>query len=99
MSSSIRIIACRQGKAATIETLGAGLKAMQEFVGGYIERVPLDPTTALWCNEEGMLRNLPTQLIFGRVFYGDCFIAASNLDGELVDFTDKQLKHWMGKVQ
>lgn len=36
------------------------LRALQEAVGGYIERVSsADETVDLWCNEEGKLEGLP----------------------------------------
>ncbi len=36
----------------------ASLKQLQEAVGGYIEMVP-DSNHRAYCNEEGLLRNLP----------------------------------------
>lgn len=49
----IRIIACRCGEPAKVEEIDSDLRAMQEFVGGYIEIVRLEPGLGLVCNEEG----------------------------------------------
>lgn len=63
----------------------ANLRELQRLVGGYIEdaRSPL-AATRLWCNEEGLLRGLPlnllASLIIGRDIVGDAVL--TGLDGE-----------------
>lgn len=51
------------------------LKKMQEFVGGYIELVYLNNGMCLIINEEGLLLDLPQNLIatelYGHLIVGD----------------------------
>ena len=60
------------------------LEALQEAVGGYIETVTIFSNACLICNEEGRLRNLEPQEIFGETFFGTCLFVGVKGD----EFTD-----------
>lgn len=57
-----------EGKLTTRPTMS--FKEMQEFVGGYVEKVGL-----VICNEEGRLKNLPINraipFFFGNIIISD----------------------------
>lgn len=70
------------------------LKALQEYVGGYIEVVPLTEQLALICNEEGKLLGLPeTAWLTKRgglapvdKLRGPMLVCRTTEDGEFTDF-------------
>lgn len=57
----IKIIAARPGEQPEIVEISRNLKAMQGFVGGYIEAHNFhdDPRVWLVCDEEGKLKGYP----------------------------------------
>lgn len=74
----IKVIVCRVGRAAVVEELqpnpdlnGGHLCAMQKIVGGLIQCVTLDDGIDLWCNEEGMLLELPLNRCFAAAPRGE----------------------------
>lgn len=55
------------------------LKALQQFVGGYIELVQLYDDVAVICNEEGRIKNLPYNVtIDGISFVGNILIVGTD---------------------
>lgn len=54
------------------------LKYVQLYVGGYVEMVQIDRNIQVLCNEEGLLLDLPVNIIAsrlcGRVIVGDVLI-------------------------
>jgi hypothetical protein len=91
----MRIIAIRCGDDPKVEELEHGLEAMQEFVGGYIDRVRLDEHTDLWCNDEGLFTCSPNLLLGEQPIHGNVFIAGHDGEGETIGLTEEQLTKWM----
>lgn len=60
------------------------LKALQGYVGGYIERVALGDDVDLWCNEDGIAQGLEPCIFVPGVgmVLGTCVIAAHNGEGD-----------------
>jgi hypothetical protein len=77
----------------TVESIDASLESMQKVVGGYIELVRGPLGLDLWCNEEGMLLNLPVQYRAGfPTIVGNFFLArADHSEGESISLTAKDL--------
>lgn len=74
-----------EARAWHVHEIENDLKALQEFVGGYIEVVPIAKDAAVICNEEGRLRGLPFNTrVNGRAFVGPLLIVG--VDGP--EFTD-----------
>lgn len=93
---AIRVIVCRVGCDAVVEEIEPTLAAMQTLVGGYIERLILDEKTDLWCNEEGLLKELPyNRNIAGHRIVGDFFLASHDNEGETTTLTDAQIETWL----
>lgn len=63
----------------TDELPNGDLKTLQDAVGGYIEAVTITPNMTLYCNEEGLLRGLPLNIMAtgmsGRHIVGDVVVA------------------------
>lgn len=80
------------------------LEALQEIVGGYIERVPIqqldEKHITILCNEEGKLKGmLPTLAILSKsqgkiieALVGDLIFIGYNDDGDFVSLTEEQLQ-------
>jgi hypothetical protein len=80
---------------SAIELAGGGLEALQKAVGGYIEYVRLPNGAALVVNEEGLLQELPINVLAcvlsGRTIVGDVVYAESMHDvcGGCVECADE----------
>lgn len=79
-----------------IETcLGTSLKELQAAVDGYIEMVPLDKACNILCNEEGKLKGLTPNRLFGSdVIAGRFFVVKVDDDGELTDLNDGDISKY-----
>lgn len=81
----MRVVAKRPGEPTKLITIDNDLKALQEYVGGYIETVTVSDKVCVICNEEGRLLDLPYNVTFvGHRFYGAILIVG--VKGE--EFTD-----------
>lgn len=103
----IRVLVVRVGQPPVVETIdNEDLHAMQKIVGGYIERgCFLDRGIALYCNEEGLLKDLPANPAYVQVastvlknrippvIVGDVFITREH-PPNLVDLTDEDIEKW-----
>lgn len=101
---TITIIACRVGKDPIVEELPSGLKAMQGFVGGFIECVSLSPEIDLWCNDEFLLNgSAPNRAVScggaePLVVHGDFFLASHDDEGNTIGLSEEQQKEWRLKA-
>lgn len=97
MSAEIRIMVFRVGALPVVETLPADdrlrLAAMQKLVGGYIECVCIDRGLDLWCNDSGLIDDLPVNTALGQAcpIRGDYFVARTNDEGDTVGLTDDDI--------
>lgn len=81
----MRAVAKRPGEPGKVITIDNDLKALQEYVGGYIEAVKVSDKVCVICNEEGIIQGLPYNVkLFGRRFFGPILIVG--VTGE--EFTD-----------
>lgn len=99
MSNKLRIVAIRIGEDPKIEEMDSGLKPMQKFVGGWIERVAMDDEIDLYCNEEGLYTCEPNRMICTSYGYrvpinGDMFIVKHNEEGDTVGLTKEEAEKW-----
>ena len=78
MSEKIRVLVIEPGKNPEEREIDNTLEALQEFVGGYIQSVPMKFRYAgtedvdrveLICNEEGKLMGLPVNRIIRELYY------------------------------
>ena len=98
----MKVVVCRVGAEPVVEEIEPGLKAMQAVVGGYIERVQLDASIDLWCNEEGRIIGLlPNRLAHANYgpqpIHGDFFIAKYDGD-ETRGLSAAELVVWLEEV-
>ena len=81
----MRAVAKRPGEPGKVINIDNDLKALQEYVGGYIETLTFSPAACVVCNEEGLLQGLPYNMKFcGQQFYGPILIVGTKDD----EFTD-----------
>lgn len=81
----MRAVAKRPGEPGKVITIDNDLKALQEYVGGYIETFTISHNVTVICNEEGRILDLPYNVTFvGHRFYGPILIVG--VKGE--EFTD-----------
>jgi len=85
----VRVVAAPWGPC--IEHIGTDLESMQKIVGGYVERIPMNNGLELWCNEEGLMLDLPfNRTVAGHHIHGDFFITRNAGDSS-IDLTDADL--------
>lgn len=108
MSKAVNILVLRVGQPPVVENLPADvegdghLKAMQAIVGGFIECIrDFDGRGAdLWCNEEGLIHELPINRVIPAGphsqwhIHGDFFIARATDEGDLADLTPEDIAHY-----
>lgn len=78
------------GQKAMLKTgMENTLESFQNFVGGYIEVVPVRRSGTrniiLICNEEGLIKGLPYNGCFGYNFVGPVLCCCSDDDGDFCD--------------
>ncbi len=71
-----------------------GLKFLQKGVDGYVELVKFHNGFTGVVNEEGALRNYPTQVVGGRLIYGTVVIVKETAD-DLRSLTEVECEHAM----
>ena len=75
MSAKIKCYCKRPDSKLYSTWISNNLEALQRFVGGYIEVVPVTENIVMICNEEGKLRNMEpnfrwlTDVIVGPVIF------------------------------
>lgn len=84
MKDEILVLVKEPGSAPAPKKIPNTLKAMQGLVEGFIETMPIAKDAVVICNEEGWLRQLPSNYFQGRVWAGTVFLAG--IDGD--EFTD-----------
>ena len=78
-------VAQRPGEPGKVITIDNDLKALQDYVGGYIETYTISHNVTVICNEEGRILDLPYNVTFvGHRFCGPILIVG--IKGE--EFTD-----------
>lgn len=81
----MRVVAKKPGEPAEIIDIDNDLKALQEYVGGYIETFTFSTDACVICNEEGRILDLPYNVTFlGHRFCGPILIVGVKGD----EFTD-----------
>ena len=77
----MKIVIKRVGQVPEVKEIKGELHEMQEIVGGYIECFPVFDNVLCVCNEEGKLKGLPINFIFGGDFIvGDVFFCTAGID-------------------
>lgn len=84
------------GAAPHMMSIPNTLPAMQGVVGGYIEAVYLNSEYVLYCNEEGLLLNLPfNQCVGHHRIHGQFFFTkhdAGNDSGAMISLSDEDVR-------
>ena len=98
----IKVVVVAADKKPEVREIPAGLDALQEIVGGYIECIyPFKDNVGFICNEEGKLLNLPlnralryegTREVYD-IIAGD-FIIAGLGDEDFCSLTEDQIQKY-----
>lgn len=100
MAKKIKILALRPLEKPVVEEIEDSLEAMQKFVGGYIQSVPVGDGLDMILDEEGKLKGKPynRSLFDGQdVAVGDVFITKVNSNGNSVSLTQSDIDKYMQK--
>jgi hypothetical protein len=87
----IRILIKEPGKDPEVREVEHELKTFQNIVGGWIETVPILKNIILVCNEEGLLLNLPVNIINNYKFCGTVFFVRTKYEN-FVSLTDDDIQ-------
>lgn len=91
----MRVLIIEPNKTPYESTIGGDLESMQKVVGGLIELVDLDKSTALVCNEEGKCIGLKGNRRVGRdIIAGTFFICGYDNEWEFCSLTDEQVQKY-----
>jgi hypothetical protein len=87
--ADIRINVYAPGQPCETKSVAHELEVMQGIVGGYLEAVRLPiPSLIMVCNEEGLLLDLPANIMGIR---GTFFVTRQGSDGDWISLTDADL--------
>lgn len=87
-SQTMQVVVCEPGGQPVVKMIPKGLEGMQAVVGGMIELVKLGPFD-LFCNEEGLMMELPFNRYVGRTpIVGTFFVCKANDEGETLGLSD-----------
>lgn len=77
----MKVVIKKAGQAPEVKEIKGELHEMQEIVGGYIECFKVFDNILCVCNEEGKLKGLPINFIFGGDFIvGNVFFCSAGFD-------------------
>lgn len=102
MAERIKVIIKRPDeKLGHVAHISNTLESLQNHVKGHIEAIPLSSDTVMICNEEGKIRNLSKNFLFGNppidVIYGPVIVCGVNGD-EFSDITFS-IQTWKSLLQ
>lgn len=96
----ILALVVRPGQEPEVATVVETLPSFQAIVGGYIEAVRLDSRTILYCNEDGIAKNLPINcLVGGHAIRGTFFLVGFDGSGEECSLKPEQVREWGEKIR
>lgn len=90
----IKILIIEQNRDPYVREIEHTLENLQKIVGGLIEFVELENGIDLIFNEEGKMLNLEMNRIIKNDIICGTFIIASQINGEYISLTDKQIKKY-----
>lgn len=100
----ITTILCKVGEEPSLHVLNdVSLRTLQEIVGGYIERVALEPHIYAWMNEEGIIWDLPSNRLVDTaigpiVIKGDFVVMATKANGDHMSLSKEEIDRWLPKL-
>lgn len=97
MSKKIKVIKFPVGSDPMVVEIDDSLEAMQAVVGGYLEVVVVDGLD-LWCNEEGLIDDMPfNRLMGGHAIHGDFFLARHDDEGDSTSVTAADIAKFVNR--
>ena len=96
MKDKILVVEIKPGEHPKTSYLGTSLNDLQNAVGGYIELASMGDGCHILCNEEGKLRGLEPNRIYGNdVIVGVMYITRVDDEGDFVSLSDEDVKFYM----
>lgn len=88
----MKIVIKRVNSKPEIKEIEGSLHEMQELVGGHIECLRITDEIICVLNEEGRIKKLPINFMFGKhVIFGDVFFCSEDFE-DFCGLTDEQAK-------
>lgn len=94
---TLRCVVYRCGEEPTIEEIPNELHALQELVGGYLERIPLYDNMVILCDDDGKMKRLPLNRTVGRIPIVGTFILVGEKGSEFCSLAEWQTKLFCGR--
>lgn len=92
MSEMIRVVAKQPGASPRTMLISNRLESLQNRVGGYIETVSIFRDVVMICNEEGKLKRMAPNFLYGfDMIVGPVVFAGTQRD-KLVSLTPEQIE-------
>lgn len=95
----MKVVVKAPGEQPVEQDIVNGVREMQELVGGYFEAYRLGHLW-LFCNEEGRLHGLPTNLISPSLgpILGTVVVGKADSEGENIDLTADDVTYAMNEL-
>lgn len=83
IDSFVRILICEPDRHPYVSEIPPeNLRVMQNIVGGTLETLPYDDKIIAWCNDEGLIDNLPpNRIVSGNIIHGSFFFSTLRQKG------------------
>lgn len=92
----LKVIVKKPGHKPEICQIGKELQDLQAVVGGLIETVSVTPTIDIVVNEEGLILDLPLNVLLnGQPLHGTLFYVGVDACGEFVSLADDESERIM----
>ena len=89
----MKVVVLEPGKQPEVRESSGSLKKLQNIVDGYIEVALKGPGFVVYCNEEGLLKDLPFNCYRptdGHPLVGTLVATKVDAEGETADMTDSE---------
>ncbi len=94
MQNTVKVAVKKPGCGIEVIECADNLKTWQDIVGGWLEAVPFGSNgIIMWCNEEGLLLQLPANFRMGyNIIVGNVFFTRSDKEGEIASLNNSDIQ-------
>lgn len=88
----IKVLVKKPCEEAEVQEIENTLESFQKIIGGYIQVVNHQRGVAIVCDEEGKLKGLKANILFGNdIIVGTIIICSFDDNGDFTSLSDKEI--------
>lgn len=99
MRNYTRVVVKNPGERAEIRLIDNDTASLQKIVGGYIEAIRPWPDAHAYVNEEGKLKGLERNFLYGSdIIVGPAVFSKADEEGDEIGFTEREADEILRRV-